>query len=444
VAPSLHPELRGGMAYTFAHRYLKLGDPAQAAKFLDMAIQDAPANSPLAKYAAQDKDLLAAGKGRLLISSDLPEKVQVIISQGSAPATVVEVEKAQEIDVPAGDLQLALATPHDECRLSRASVHITPMGRRHVKLQWLGKPADQETPPGLIPQPSLSVATPSDSQPMIKPRLSVEVPSKDAETLVTRELAIIKDAAIIESSGLAASSRADAVWTHNDDDQSPRLYLVSREGETIGRYDLKDATAFDWEDMCAFRRGEVNYLLVGDIGDNRIARTDCKLHLLKEPDISQRSDEVVAVPLHATIPFEYEDGPHDCEALAVDAERNVALLITKELDESCRMYEVSLEPPGDKPAVAKRLREIKLPLVTAMDISPDGRRLVVLGGLHAFEFTRGERESWLQAMDRPARRYVLPHARQAEAICYRADGKALLVTSEGINTPLWEMMLRDE
>jgi hypothetical protein len=193
--------------------------------------------------------------------------------------------------------------------------------------------------------------------------------------------------------------------------------------------------------MCAFRRDGTNYLLIGDIGDNAAQRTDCRLHLLKEPGTGKPSQEPTTVPVATSIAFTYEDGPHDCEALAVDAERNVALLVTKELDESCALFEVPLERPGDEPVVAHRAGALKLPLVTALDVSPDGRRLVALCGLHAFEWSRNEKESWDAALEGVPRRYALPELPQPEAITYRSDGKALLLTSEGEKQPLWEVVL---
>src|SRR6185503_18599170 len=95
------------------------------------------------------------------------------------------------------------------------------------------------------------------------------VPGAEEERLPTKQLATIDDAEIAESSGLArCATRVDAVWTHNDSGDAPRLFLVSTAGKTLGRYDLEGATIFDWEDMAAFRRDDHNYLVIGDIGDN--------------------------------------------------------------------------------------------------------------------------------------------------------------------------------
>ena len=104
---------------------------------------------------------------------------------------------------------------------------------------------------------------------------------------------------------------------------------------------------WDWEDMAAFRRDGKSYLLIGDIGDNKANRETIKqplkLLLVQEPDAGSLPAGETTLPIERTIQFRYEDGPHDCEALAVDAKRNVALLLTKELDTECSLYEVPLD-----------------------------------------------------------------------------------------------------
>ena len=82
---------------------------------------------------------------------------------------------------------------------------------------------------------------------------------------------------------------------------------------------------------------------------------------------------------------------------------------------------------------------LEIPPATAMDISPDGRRAVVLTYGSAYEYSRGEDEDWAQALSRPPRELVMPARRQGESICYGLDGKTLYLTSEKLPTPLWEV-----
>ncbi len=285
----------------------------------------------------------------------------------------------------------------------------------------------ERTAPLVVPPASLPPASP---------------PVAPAERLPTDQLGIIEDAEIVETSGLArCASRADALWLHNDSGERPRLFLLTTKGRTLARFDLANAEIFDWEDMAAFRRGGEDFLLIGDIGDNDEVRKSLTLYLVKEPDAVSPSPEPEKLAIDETIPLRFEDGPHDCEALAVDAERNVIMLLTKELAEECWLYEAPLVGAASETRVARRTAKLSVPLATAIDLSPDGKRLAVLGGLHAFEYERREGEAWPAALARVPRRYALPALAQSEALCYRHDGQALVVTSEGARQPLWEITL---
>ena len=80
-----------------------------------------------------------------------------------------------------------------------------------------------------------------------------------------------------------------------------------------------------------------------------------------------------------------------------------------------------------------------IPTTTAMDISADGLRAVVLTYGHAREYARGREESWARAFARGERAITMPRREQGETICYGSDGQTLYLTSEGEAQPLWEV-----
>ena len=62
-----------------------------------------------------------------------------------------------------------------------------------------------------------------------------------------------QNTALREISGLAASrTQADIFWTHNDSGDGPYLYALNTSGTTLGRVELKDAQAVDWEDLTGY------------------------------------------------------------------------------------------------------------------------------------------------------------------------------------------------
>ena len=255
-----------------------------------------------------------------------------------------------------------------------------------------------------------------------------------------RQLCTLANPAIDESSGLACSRRDPNVfWTHNDSGGGPLVYAFNRKGEHLGTFAIKGARARDWEDMASFTSKGKSFLLFGDIGDNPSAREKCTLYIAPEPRIGPKGGLVGKLPVVQTTHFTYEDGPHNCEAVAIDPKQKIIFLITKEFGLSCTVFALPLRSRGGKPVVAKAIAKLNVPVVTAMDISPDGRRCIVLTYMHACEFTRKPDETWKQAFARLPRIIAMPPRMQGESICYGHDGKTLYLTSEKRPTPLLEV-----
>lgn len=248
-----------------------------------------------------------------------------------------------------------------------------------------------------------------------------------------RQLATLAAADLLESSGLATSiTTPHLFWTHNDSGDGPRLFAFDDSGRDLGTVSLLGITAIDWEDMASFRRDDRGWLLVADVGDNTRRRETCQLHLLPEPALNKRTATV-----HTTINFRYENGPVDCEAVGVDGTSNVVLLASKSTFR-CEVFALRLpSAPSEQVLVARSIAKISVPLATALDVSPDGTRAIVLTYADAYEFQRQEAESWSDAFKREPQVIKMPERKQGESICYAADGRSLYLTSERQPTPLW-------
>lgn len=254
------------------------------------------------------------------------------------------------------------------------------------------------------------------------------------------KLADLADQRVRECSGMAVGrANANIIWVHNDSGDGPHLYATNAAGDDLGRFTLNGIKASDWEDMCSFTRGGGHYLLVGDVGDNRRKRERLSLHLVREPDVTNAAREV---EIKQTIQLTFAGGPEDCESVAVDPTDGTVLLITKHRRlQHAKVYSFAL-PDGASDEVLKLepIATVPTPLVTAMDVSPDGRRAVVLTMAGVLLFERAEHETWARAFHREPARLTRPtDARQAEAVCYNVDGRSLLLTSEGTPCPLWRV-----
>jgi hypothetical protein len=255
----------------------------------------------------------------------------------------------------------------------------------------------------------------------------------------------------LEQSGLAVSTRTPGLlWTHNDSGGQPILFALGSDGELRGTIQVAGVANRDWEEVAAFQLDGRAWLMAAEIGDNYAKHPQSMLHVLAEPDAAQLNP---AQPLKLTpdytIHFTYEDGPRDCEALAVDTRERVVYLLSKR-DRPTRLYRLPLAAaPAGQAAVARFVGTVwdfpqpdgmqrlsPLPAVslqgmpTAMNFLPGGSGILVLtyGGVYLFPRTLGE--SWADTLAHEPRLlpgFLLP---QAESIATTPDGAEIYLTSE--------------
>jgi hypothetical protein len=266
-------------------------------------------------------------------------------------------------------------------------------------------------------------------------------------------LANLEDRGVRESSGIVASRVNPGVfWTHNDSGGGPFVYAFDRQGRSRGVWRVEGAQARDWEDIA---RGPgpqsgVSYLYAGDIGDNGGKRESIVVYRFAEPSIEADAGDATRKLQRATAPAEalrlkYPDGPHNAEALLVHPVSGDIYIVTKGAREA-GVYKLSAS--AAEVGTLTRVATIHGPgffgaLITGGDISPDGRRIALCDYATGYELrlpdSSGQNfdDIWKQT---PL--VVSLGARmQGEAVGYRADGAALLATSEGSPAPLIEVVL---
>ena len=257
-----------------------------------------------------------------------------------------------------------------------------------------------------------------------------------------RELCRLENAKVDESSGVTSSRRRPGFfWTHNDSGDNARVYLFDSEGRDRGSCSLEGVSAFDWEDIFSFQEEGKSYLVLCDTGNNGRAAPIQILHVIEEPAFDPvKGIQTEQVKVIETIHYSYEDDHRDCEAVGIDPTTKTILFVSKERGPECYVYLLKWpEPNPNKAFSAHRIAVLKLRHVTAMDVSPDGLRAMVLTYGDAYEFVREKHEDWRQAFSREPRRIVVPERIQGESICFGLDGKTLYLTSEQRPTPFIEV-----
>ncbi len=254
-----------------------------------------------------------------------------------------------------------------------------------------------------------------------------------------------------ETSGIAASRRsADLLWTHDDSGGAPMLYAVSTTGALRGRLQIRGEKNTDWEDLAAATLDGQPWIVIADTGDNDAKRKHVALLFMAEPDPATLNPDgqLAARPAHV-LRLTYEDGPRDCEAIAIDPAERAVYFLTKRTTPP-RLYRVGLPTPlatgthvaafvgpvphlGAKGGAAGFLGRVAGPRIAmpcAMDFAPDRSMAVVLTYSGTLLFPRGANETWPAALAREPVRLGAHYLPQAEAVCFSRDGHAIFAASE--------------
>ncbi len=242
----------------------------------------------------------------------------------------------------------------------------------------------------------------------------------------------LRDPAISESSGLAASARHPGiVYTHNDSDGAPQIFAVdSATGRTKAVFTISGATARDWEGI-ALGRDEADRpaLYIADIGDNlKGAWPYVTVYRVREPSrIGSRTLKATAFR------FTYSDGARDAESILIDPRDNRLYIASKAFGAG-RLYRAPRKLRTDRTNVLKPVGDAHS-FATDGAWAPDGSSFVIRGYFSATLYS---------APGEQIDRLSLPSQEQGEAITYTPDGRSLLISSEGADRKVWKVPLPEE
>lgn len=252
--------------------------------------------------------------------------------------------------------------------------------------------------------------------------------------------------AVTEASGLAASPSAEGfLWMINDSGGTPEIHLAATDGTPRGSVAVVDAVNKDWEDLAAFTVDGNHCLIITDTGDNGSTRENCTLYIVREPTLPAEGETLSGkAPILWQITFTYEDGPRDCESVAVDVENAKIILVSKRT-EPPSVYELPLLPA--KNAIARRIGTtatkapglVSIPFAnqpTGLDISACHRMAAIVTYHGVFLFRREAEETWTHAFAKNPESLGPHRLQQAEAVAFSRDGKSIFAISEKANSPV--------
>jgi hypothetical protein len=236
-----------------------------------------------------------------------------------------------------------------------------------------------------------------------------------------KKLCTIKDPRIVESSGLAASRRHPGiVYTFNDSGGLPQVYALGPDCRTRATLTFAGARNRDWEAMALGPDG----IYVGDIGDN-LGGAWPYVTVYRIPEPARLRSQTLRATAYR---IKYADGPRNAETLMIDPRTGRLYIASKSLGGDS-LYE---GPKKLRTSGFNIMHKIAGAPFYATDgaFAPDGRTFVIRGYWDAQIY---------QAPGKSIADVSIPHQQQGEGITFSADGRSLLLSSEGTDQPLWQV-----
>ncbi|HUR99684.1 MAG TPA: hypothetical protein VMZ26_16580 [Pyrinomonadaceae bacterium] len=264
----------------------------------------------------------------------------------------------------------------------------------------------------------------------------------------------IESPEIAESSGLAASlCQSGIYWTLNDSGNDAFIFAMSPNGKSLGTWRVANAVNIDWEDMASYKSPNGTcYLYIGDIGNNRLERTELKVYRVKEPTLSNTStastkkNPMQTEPAEA-ITFKYSDTPHNAETLLVQPKTGDLYVLTKGLEGPSSIFKFGPQFGSGPTIVASKIGEVSVPsvpngLLTGGAISPDSSRVILCDYSSGYELKLAAAESFDEIWKSRPVPVDVGERKQGEAVTFSPDGKEIFATSEKKNAEIYEVRIK--
>jgi len=205
------------------------------------------------------------------------------------------------------------------------------------------------------------------------------------------DLGVIEYAPINEASGIAASRKnLGVLWTHNDSGDPNRVFAFNNHGEHLGVYYIDGAGALDWEDMAVGPGPDsgVQYLYIGDIGDNQAQRELKYIYRVPEPDVDSNQTPIDTT-IYGTeiITYKYPDGKRDAETVMVDPLTKDIYVVSKR-ENNVRVYRAQYPQSTTDTLILEHKVTLDSTQITGGDISPSGLEILIKTYFNIFYWYR--------------------------------------------------------
>jgi len=228
-----------------------------------------------------------------------------------------------------------------------------------------------------------------------------------------------------ESSGLALAGQPETFYTFGDDGNPPIIFKVDDTGKLLETIRLPHAVNHDWESISRDNKG--NYF-IADAGNNNSDRRNLVIYRFRPENPDQVGPITFSYPDQKDFPPKKKERNFDCEATVWH--QGKIYLFTKDRGQQAtsKVYSVP-----DRPGTYKADLVTKLAIsgeVTDANLSPNGRRLVLMGREEMFILEGADFQDILKNGNKP-KRISLKHAGQTEGVVFTDDNTLYISTEQG-------------
>jgi hypothetical protein len=216
-------------------------------------------------------------------------------------------------------------------------------------------------------------------------KIKVENPTNDFHR--PERLVKLKNKKLGEISGIAASANNPGYfWVHNDSGNAAEVYLVDEKLNILLTCSLEMENR-DWEDIAVGPGPEdgVNYIYVGEIGDNTANYEYKHIYRFEEPRFDGKLRHHVLSSVD-TITFRLEDRKKDTETLLIDPVNGNLYVISKR-EKPVWLYELKYPQSTTDTLTARKVMSLPFTQIVGGDFSPDGKQLLLKNYEHIYYWT---------------------------------------------------------
>ncbi len=266
-----------------------------------------------------------------------------------------------------------------------------------------------------------------------------------------RALFTVESPEIAEASGIATDSTQRLVFLEQDAGRPPVVHAIDLTGRTRARIEVPFPNE-DWEDLATGVDEDGRpALFIADTGDAFFVRrdqglpprTEFALIRIREPVVQDGDPTDIPAVDPVRWPLVYADGGnHNAETLLVQPGTGRVFLVDKseEAGTPAYLWMGPDELTESGPNVLERVSQVPVTSVSSGSFSPTGDRLALRDADTAYVWRVADGDV-AGALTEPPVISPLPSSPQGEGLAFSGDGNAVLTSSEGGSSVVWQVPL---